>query len=104
MFTWQDYRDGNCSPQQFHGQFVDETVLAIVETGIGRRNILASKHPQMHDISARDWDLIAPAVQRHVKAKIKELGGYISISLLVGISKQAAMRIKEKALWSAGAK
>jgi len=94
MFTWQDYRDGHCSPQQFHRQFVDETLIRIVETGIGRKKILDSRHESFYDIPARDWDLISPAVQMHIKPKVKELGGYISISFLISVSKEAARVIK----------
>lgn len=94
MFTWQDYRDGHCSPQQFHQQFVDETLIQIVETGIGKKKILSSRHECFHDIPARDWDLISPAVQMHIKPKVKELGGYISISFLINVSKEAARAIK----------
>lgn len=96
MFTLQDLNQNKCTEQEFHQQFVDETVLQIVSVGIGKRAILASRDSEFRDIPARDWDLISPALQRYLKPKIKQAGGFISISLLVRVAKEAARQIKEE--------
>jgi hypothetical protein len=96
MFTLQDFTENKCTEQEFYRQFIDETVLQIVSVGIGRRAIFASRDSQFRDIPERDWDLISPALQRHLKPKIKQAGGFISISLLVRVAKQAARQIKEE--------
>jgi len=98
VFTAEDYRKGRCTSKEFHRQFVDETVLKIVAVGIGERAIKKSKDRYFNDIEIRQWDLIAPAVERHVKTKAKELGAFVSIALLVCIEKEAAEQIRSGGL------
>jgi hypothetical protein len=94
FFPAEDYREGRCSPRQFHRQFIDETVLQIVKVGIGERDIRRSTERYFNDIDTRRWDLIAPAIQRHLHAKIKKSGAFVSLALLVCIAKEAAVLIK----------
>lgn len=95
MFTQKDYTDGKCTTQEFHAQFVDDVVIQVVRVGITERKIKASRDRSFNDIDIREWDLISPAVQRHLKAKCKELGVVMSIAFLVCVEKEAARRIKE---------
>jgi len=80
-----------------YSQFVDDTVLQVVEVGIGRRDILRSRDANFNDIDLRRWDMISPAVHRHIKQKAKDAGACVSVSFLIAIEKEAAKKIKENA-------
>lgn len=96
MFTQKDYSEGVCTYDQFLDQFVDDRLIEIVRVGIGERRIKNSKHPEFNDIYLQYWDMICPAVQRHVKQKAKDLGAILSIAFLTAVQKQAAKRIKRE--------
>jgi hypothetical protein len=101
MFTQEDYKSNKCSLSEFLDQFIDDTTVEIVRVGIGQRVIEKSKDKNFNDIDLRSWDLIAPAVQRHVQKKAKALGVIISISFLISVSKRAAEQIKFRKILSA---
>jgi hypothetical protein len=101
MFTQKDYKSNKCSLSEFLDQFVDDTTVEIVRVGIGQRVIEKSKDKNFNDIDLRSWDLIAPAVQRHVQKKAKALGVIISVSFLISVSKRAAEQIKFRKILSA---
>lgn len=96
MFTLQDLDQGKCTEQEFYRQFIDKTLLRIVSVGIGERAIFASRVPHFRDIPERDWDLISPAIQRHLKTKIKKAGAVASISFFIRVAKEAALEIKKE--------
>jgi hypothetical protein len=77
-----------------HRQFVDDRVIEIVRIGVGERDIRASRHSDFNDINPRQWDLIAPAVSRYIAPVVKAAGFPLTISLLIGIQKEAARFIR----------
>jgi hypothetical protein len=94
MFTQEDYKNKKCSLSEFLDQFIDDTTIEIIRVGVGQRIIEKSKDKNFNDIDLKTWDLIAPAVQRHIHKKAKSLGVIISISFLISVSKRAAEQIK----------
>ena len=96
MFTQKDYSEGVCTYDQFLDQFVDDRLIEIVRVGIGEGRIKKSRHPEFNDIYPQHWDMISPAVQRHLKDKAKSSGVILSIAFLTAVQKQAAKRIKQE--------
>lgn len=75
-------------------QFVDDRVIEIVRIGIGERDIKTSRHSDFNDINPKQWDLVAPAVSRYIGPVVKAAGLPVTISLLIGIQKEAARFIR----------
>jgi hypothetical protein len=94
MFSQKDYAAGLCTTAEFHSQFVDQTIVMIVRIGIGEKVIKQSRDANFNDIDIRNWDLISPAILRHLKPDLKKLEIIGSISFLTCVAKEAARVIR----------
>jgi len=97
MKTRQQYLNGECSHREYHSQFVNESIIKLVEDGIGIKTILASTVPHLNDIPLKKWDALAEHFKyMHLSAKLKEAGDYLTLAGSVCILKEAAKQIKER--------
>lgn len=92
--------DGTATHQQYYGQFVTEGVKRVVNSFIGKTNIINSTGVYFNDIPLRKWDALQlPQDVLRLVSKAnypdKPDGGY-TLSDVVCIAKEAARQIKEE--------
>jgi hypothetical protein len=93
MFTYEQYKNNDCTFDDFYGQFVTKNIIDWVDNAIGSR-IRSSTDPSFNDIDLRFWDSLSPIVI--IGPKSKELGLWDCLASRVCILKQAARIIKEE--------
>lgn len=92
MFTYEQYRNNDCTFDDFYRQFVTKNIIDWVDNSLGSR-IRSSTDPHFNDIDLRYWDGLAPIVI--IRPKNKE-GLWDCLASRVCILKQAARIIKEE--------
>ena len=93
MKTRQQYLNGECSHREYYSQFVGESIIKLVENGIGIKTILASTDPHLNDIPLKKWDVLAEHF-KYMHLKLKEAGDYLTLAGSVCILKEAAKQIR----------
>jgi hypothetical protein len=97
MYTRNDYITGQCTHEQFYGQFVTAPILHYVQLKIGLEAIVNSKDDAFNDILLEKWDEAGLAI-RSCRMTMKLDDADNSVSTGVCIAKEAARQIKERAL------
>lgn len=107
QYTRADYMKNVCDHATYYRQFVNPAVIRIVEQGIGRDAILASKDEHLNDIPLAKWDALAgvrfhgsqydghPSIPTARLIALANGSGGISVSDCVSALKQAAQMIRE---------
>ena len=74
---------------KYYGQFVSESHIRAILSHIGAERLAASRDEHLNDIPLALWDRLPRIMDA---AKIKELGGNLSLSTYTCVYKQAARR------------
>ena len=101
--TREQYGKGECTHEEYFGQFVTEPIKTYVCRVIGEQRIMDSFDPHFNDIPLREWDRLSPQIATMIdRDKLREAEGWRdpktfpwSLSTAVCIAKQAARIIKE---------
>ena len=95
MNTRRDYMEHRITHREYYGQMVNDSVLQLVDSTIGRDRIARSKDENLNDIPLHRWDQLFPSIQRCVPALPE--GEVWSLSVGVCIAKEAARQLVESA-------
>lgn len=109
-YTATQKSNGECSHNDFYGQFVTHQMKCVVISKIGHSAVVNSKDPHFNDIPLKQWDALSSAMCQLLDSyKWKRLHNTTyeerdkwkfiwSLCSGVCIAKQAARMIKEEAL------
>jgi len=105
-YTRKDYISKKCSHDEYFGQFVDSSLIHLVESFIGSDKIKRSTDPHFNDIPLKEWDSLHPMIRQHCGQSLSisnastcseniKRGG-ISLADTVCVAKAAARQIKDE--------
>ena len=99
MKTRKQYINGDCTHDEYYGQFVSRGVILAVERMVGATRIVESQDQHFNDIPLHVWDALNAPIRHICGQSISEANGSggISLSDTVCVAKQAAKQIKEGA-------
>lgn len=93
MFTRKQYMNNEVTHAAYYGQFVDESIKAIVLRYIGTNKLLDSSDEHMNDIPLPEWDSATHAVPSRTKQAMIAAGDQWSMGSGVCLLKQAARQL-----------
>lgn len=97
-YTRKQYMAGECTHEQYYGQFVTPAVIQTVLQKIDEAQIKRSTDPAFNDIPLYKWDWLHSHIGTLVGRALMEANGGIGYSLsdTVCVAKAAARMIKEE--------
>lgn len=98
-YTRKDYMAHKCTHDEYYSQFVDDSILDLVSSYIGRRAITKSTDPHFNNIELSRWDNLHLPILLHCGALLARgnSSGGVSLSDTVCVAKAAARMIKLEA-------
>lgn len=92
FWTKDDLIQHNCTPDQYHGQFLTPRIIDSVGGMIGRDWIISAK--SLDDIPFIRWYATSIYLKPMVEYQVKNRGDIFTISLGIAVAKMAANNIK----------
>lgn len=95
MKTRKQYLDGECTHEEYYGQFVTREIRQLVSRTFTVPRLVASPDPHFNDITLRRWDALAGSLGKPTEAALRDRGDWLSLAGAVCILKEAARQVVE---------